>query len=686
MTTETMERTAAQPRRKDNGQWTAEGATRVLRRGAHETYSTASQLRRQLLPHATAGTVLASGLAAQAITAHGISPTAIATTVAAAGFPTAVGVWRFVKSRSPQWARRVLLGGLFSAAWLTAAPFGVGHADAGLLVAAEYALAARWWQVNRLGYPNTSSTPAEQVPLVEVPPGENEPAGDEDPRAPIARQIVTDWHEFIGSTKGALPGSSLANPSYTAHTIAFDLMLSRGQQSLRTALGVLERISSGLNIHSSRLIIEQEDADPQSSQPARCRFQVVTNSPIHGDVNFDGPRRHGGLLDLGPYADGSGEAQYRLYTPGSMWSGVIIGGTGIGKSRVVENVVISALSGGDTEYWFIDPQRGVSSPALAEHANWFVSMDQAGDMLKAATAILEARGEEASVEGWTGFTPSPDRPGLLIVIEECHNVFANHEAAEQWAKIAREGRKVGIAILVISQYPGLLTFGGNEALRSSVMEGNALVLRSTSRQTGQLMAGLQVDPMDLPKIPGYAYVQGSDETGVRTAPFRNRNTGESAGEWLVAQPRAGLETLAATATTLAGNAYTDRHASSDTGRAASAARVQALREGRLPDGLTSAAQKAAPSKQVGEVGVVVEFPRAITPEDLTRPAGPAAQATFELTDSHRAVLDAVAEGADRPADVEQAVGLSHRQVAYLLRELVDAGYLTQPKYGRYQAA
>src|SRR5690606_1047262 len=114
---------------------------------------------------------------------------------------------------------------------------------------------------------------------------------------------------------------------------------------------------------------------------AALRLQVITNSPIAGDVVFDGPRRDGGLLELGPSADGSGEAVYRLYTPGSMWSGVSIGGTGIGEGRLVEHIVIAALSGGDTEFWYLDPARGGSSPALAGHADWFVSMDQTDDML-----------------------------------------------------------------------------------------------------------------------------------------------------------------------------------------------------------------------------------------------------------------------------------------------------------------
>lgn len=654
----------------------AEGLAGLLQRAQRDTKATVWRLRRQALPHAVTGAVLGGGLAAEAVCASGgASPGTVAAGIAATTFPIAAGVAAWVRKRRPRWARRVLLGGLLSAAWLTMAPFGVTPGDAGVLLAGEYALAARWWQLNRLGYPGPTLPEEEE-------PAEGEPT--------LAEQIIADWNTYVACVGGPLPESRLCNPEVTPHTIAFDLMLWRGRQTFTTAVSALEKIAGGLGRNISALIIEPDPAAPEESSEARCRFQVVTNSPIRGNVDFTGPRRRGGLLDLGPYADGSGEAPWRLYTPGSMWSGVIIGGTGIGKSRVVENIVISAVSGGDTEFWYLDPNRGGSSPALAKHADWFVTMDNADDMLAAGIAALDGRAEENAAEGWTGFTPSPQRPGLLIIVEECHNPFSNKKAAVQWARIAREGRKVGIALLCISQYSGIVTFGNVEPLRSNVMEGNAIALRTTSNSAGQLMPGLMVDPKTLPKIPGYAYVQGSEETGNRTAPFRNRNTlvpdDDAPGEWLKAQPRPGLDRLTTTATLAAGAAYQDRNITSNTGRDAASARVKELREGRLPAGFGAASQRQAEQQeQVGEMGVIVEFPQPLTLADLAEPATPTA-AALELGDSHRTVLAAVAVGKSRPVEIEQATGLSHRRVAELLKELVVAGHLIQPKYGRYERA
>jgi hypothetical protein len=648
--------------------FTVEGAVARFR---SDTYDTALRLRAQIAPHAVTGAVLATGLGMDATVAAGaVSAPTMALAAAGLSAPTVAGLVLRARQRGSEWVRRLLIGGASAMGWLVAAPYGVEPVSIAALVAGEYVLAARWWQTRRPGYPANADDLADEA---EAPP-------EPEALTPI-EQIIADWDEFVACSGGPLERSRLIAPQAHRHGYAFTLQLRRGQQTLTTAIAALDKLASGLDCGVDQIILESH---PVLKGEANCRFQLITNSPISGDVVFDGPRRRGGMLELGPYADGSGEALYRLYTPGSMWSGVIIGGTGIGKSRVVENIVISALSGGDTEYWYLDPARGGSSPALAEHADWFVTMDQVDDMLDAALAELDARAEENAVERWTGFTPSAERPGLLIVVEECHNPFEDSGRAKKAGRIAREGRKLGMALLCISQYPGLVTFGGNEALRSSVMEGNALVLRSTSNQAKGLMPGLTVDPKTLPKIPGYAYVQGSEETGVRTAPFRNRNTepdgGPGAGRWLAAQPRPGLDQLMVTATLAAGTAYQDRHTSATTGRAGSRARIEALRNGHLPADMLKG---TTDTTEVPTAAQVIQFPAFRIVE---RAATPTTTHTEDLSASHRAVLAAVTAGATRPADIEKAVGLKHRRVAAILADLVASGHLTKTGHGRYQRA
>ena len=648
------------------GRWNVEGTISRVRADA---YDTAVRLRTQIAPHAITGSILVAGLGMDAVVAAGgVSAPAMALMAGAASATSVAGMVLRARRRGSEWARRILLGGAAATGWLVAAPYGVDTVGVAALVAGEYAVAARWWQTRRPGYPTDS--PAEKAPVLEPVP---------EPLTPV-EQIVADWDEYIACQGGPLQNSRLIAPQKHKHGYAFTLQLWRGRHTLTNAIAALDRLASGLACRVDEIIVESH---PLLKDEASCRFQFLTSSPIAGNLVFDGPRRSGGLLDLGPYADGSGEAQYRLYTPGSMWSGVIIGGTGIGKSRVAENIVISAISGGDTVYWFIDGQNGSSSPALRDNADWYGGNTDAPSIADAAVAILDARSEENAVMGWTGFTPSPRRPGLLIVIDESHNPFKESVEADKYARIAREGRKVGLGLLVIDQFPHVKTFGGSEELRSSVMEGNALVFRSTSHSTGQLMPGLTVDPKTLPKIPGYGYVQGSEETGLRTAPFRNRDTNAPGGpgpsRWLAAQKTPELDVLSATATLAAGTAYQDRRTSTTTGQAGSRARVEALRNGHLPADMLKGTTGTA---QAPTIAQVIEFPtfKLIEQGPSTTREG------SELSSSHQAVLDAVNAGCARPADIEQRVGLKHRRVAAILADLVQSGRLTKTGHGRYQAA
>jgi hypothetical protein len=481
--------------------WESSGAVVKTQR---DLASTLWRLRRQMVPHLAASGVATAGLAAHSIAASGGVPAPLlALAAAAGGGATTFAAWKTMLKRRPRWANRVLAAGAVASAWLATTPFGMTVEQAGLLLAADYAIGAGWWKANRIGYPRaeTLEEPAEQ-------------------QVSEADEIIADWEEFVACDGGPLPRSRVVSPQITPHTIAFELEFWRGRNGLSTAFANLEKIAGGLDRDIDEIIVEGLPKIPgQRRSAARARFQVITDSPIAGDVAFTGPRREGGSCYLGPFADGAGEAAWRGYTSGSMWSGVIIGGTGIGKSRVVENLAISMLSGGDTIIIYVDPQGGVSSPALAEHAHLFIPGADIDLLLDALLAGVAARGEENAAEGWTGFTPSPGRPGVLTIVEECHRPFADKNVATKASYVAREGRKVGFGIVAVSQYPGLVTFGNNEALRSSIMEGNGIVLRSTSNQTKGLMPGLDVDPKTLPKIPDTPTSSAAPRTG--HAPHRS---------------------------------------------------------------------------------------------------------------------------------------------------------------------
>lgn len=370
-----------------------------------------------------------------------------------------------------------------------------------------------------------------------------------------------------------------------------------------------------------------------------------------------------GDISIGPFADGDGEALYHLYSGGGMWSGVLIGGTGIGKSRVIESITIGAMASGCTVVWFIDPQGGASSPALAKHADWFVEESGAHTMLDAALRIGSARAKENMYEGWTGFTPSLARPGLLIVIDECHKIFTPAFAAA-WSGVAREFRKVGVALLGASQYPGLETFGGNEALRSSIMAGNVIAMRTVSKSAGQIMAGLQIDPQTLPNIKGYGWLQDTDPDG-RSAPFRNRLAVDP-DAWMAAQPKITLDTFAATA---AGDTYRRRAEIADAQREDLRVFIESLRNGVMPT-QTPMRETGRPNLRVVE-DAELDMPAALQPA----PDG--------LSEAERAICSALADGAEAPKDLAEVTGYTERHVNNLLKPLIDRRIAVKIGRGRY---
>lgn len=670
---------------------------------------TAWRLRRQSIPHIVTGSVYLGGLAEHAMVANGHPARTVITVSAFLSAASVPAVYNWVKKIRKRWTKRATIAAAVAGTWLSfVAPFSAGPLSAAALVVAELVLAAGYWRATRIPYPDSSQRSAMERARQMREDGPF--GGAPTPTLSLAQQTMADWRKFIASSSGPVPDSGITNPEERQYTIAFDGTLSRGKQSFSTLLMAMPKIASGLDTRVENLIFEttfddlkpEEESDGVHASEARFKFQLVTNSPIRGNIEFTGPRRDGGTLYLGPYADGSGEAPYRLYTPGSMWSGVVIGGTGSGKSRLLENVALSAISSGDTVVIYIDPQRGTSSPVLANCAHWFGTMDDAPFILEALLAAMAAREEENAAEGWTGFNASPERPGILTIIDESHRVF--EQDGTRWSWVAREGRKLGFSLLAADQYPGLKTFGNEEPLRSSIMEGNSFVLRSTSRQTGQLMPGLMVDPLSLPKIPGYAYVNGSEENGARTAPFRNRNTrpmhmtDEEAMRWLTnwfdAQPMPDLDPLVKTAIAFseAGEAYEARSKSETDRRDRALARVEALRKGLNPDEVapTSVQMLTLTRKRpvVTDHGEVVNFPDAITEAVLVGDEAYSDDGTIvrkrkPLTESQRLILTAVAAGATMPSAIERAVDLSKRQVHNLLKELVERGELYQPEYGQY---
>jgi energy-coupling factor transporter ATP-binding protein EcfA2 len=563
------------------------------------------------------------------------------------------------KNRGLRW--RVALAAGFAASWLTVTVWrGIDWTGATVLFGGGWLLSAFWLRRYR---PTVTAKQAQT----------------------IGRSYGQLWRNNVACSGGVAPGSRVLNSQPVLDEdrekigVGLTVELVAGKQTIGDLHSRITRIAGGLKTRVANLVIEDlPDQHPDDDDPNLIRVQIITKSPIRETVFFTEPRWSGGEILLGPYADGVGEATFRLYTRKSMWGGFILGSTGSGKSRLMEAIALVARSMSNTVIVYIDGQDGASSPTLKKHADWFGGREEAPEILTALERIYSDRNQENIDRDLTGFTPSKERPGILVIVDECHEIFANSKMAKRWGNLSRAGRKVGVALLASSQAVDLPVFGNYGPLRDSLYAGNKIVMHLESRESKQLVTGLEMDPADLPgDMPGYGYTVQSTESGGRTAPFRGYFLPDAEDleedpeipvptleQWMWQIPSVGLDAPARTA---AGKAYSDR--------AKKAREKRQLWEGRRRGEIPWETHEAAESVQESLEFPAPSFGTFVDPDALTEP--------------QQRLLDVIRDGVERPKAMREATQWSETRVRQLLGELIDRGAIQRVGKGpqtRYQLA
>lgn len=558
----------------------------------------------------------------------------------------------------------------------------------------------RWWAARALPYTPPAPAPA---PAAEPEP---EPEPDPEPEPGRADRIRGDWDEYVNITGGPLPGAQLVPVEEKRHTVIFDLGFVRGKQALFHANNNIELIASGLDVDEPDLIFE---AHPTHRSASRARLTVITGTPLGKSVPYPGPQldRATGEIRVGPFTDGEDTATWRAFTDNSFHGGHICGVKGSGKSRVADVVVHSLLADGRTVVWYGDPQQGASSAALSAHSDW-VTRDLARikAMLEAAVVVMEHREMENAADGLDGFTPSAERPALLIVIDESATACRDAEVKALMMSIAEKGRKTGVALLTLSQQLDLPAFGGEESLRNNIIGGNLFMLHTTTRNTKDLIGGVTagVDPSKLPPTPGYAYrIARPDKDGNisgRSAPFRAYHLGDAKGaskEWFDQIPltaRAQLDQGAVSALDEAGTGYAERHVTAERDLARMKAIIERRRKG-LPDnafGRETGAVDPAPTRPKladhSAFNVPVFGGGTINTEPGATGAATAVLTRDPLTALPRAarnVYEQLQLGWWRPAEICDATDYGDSWVDTQLKALINAGLAVKVSQGHYHA-
>jgi predicted ATPase len=540
--------------------------------------------------------------------------------------------------------------------------------------------------------------------------------------APSQDDYVQLWKANLGDHGKALAGSYLCDPQPVPGVgLRYTLELVPGKQNVNTVQGCDVRGALRLGPLQS-VIVERH---PTEAEPT-CQVTVVTSSPVVNDQVWPGPDyafdSAAGSVNMGPFVDGDGVACWSVYRSNGMFGGFIQGAPGSGKSRLLETIAVACASSKThpTIVWFGCGQGGASSKLLRENAdNVATTGDDMLEMLKQAERVMAVNAAENEAWGFEGFNPGRQivtehsaacdaadgvgcrcqpkevvREGLLIIVDEFQNFVSKkrHPKAddiqERMSRISREGRKVGVALVLATQAPTLqASFGDGkfaDPLRMCILEGNGVILRSRSKDILYVF-GVAVDPATFPKLPGYGFLT-DPMPGARSAPYRAYRVTDAAIErWLRIFTWRSLPTRQAR---YVGKTYLCRNDKKTARRAKTRKLLADLDSGatELFASVEEAMQEAAAAVAkegdlvFGEM-ILVPAPAAptFTPWKPASKLSAAAQAVL-------AVLDGPGGGDQLRKRVMEETGRSKVGVHGGITELLEKGLIEKTDHGTYRRA
>lgn len=417
------------------------------------------------------------------------------------------------------WRRTWWSAGIGAAAWVSAAS-AIGPASwsmSATLAAGSAAASAGWLRAHAVADPGT----VEPKRFIDPDPEPEE--------EPLSEILARRWAEAIGRKGGVVPGSVLTGCTELPNALQWMIQTPPGSVSFDQLLAARPRIAAGLRQSLAKVIIE-----PIADDESAAMLSVITRDVLAEGVPYLGPRYRDHRVPIGPYADGTGEADYVAVDGVGCRNGLATGAPGSGKSAFLEAVALGLKASG---CWYVlfgdgDPSGG-SSPLLNRLADWAAAgPDQVLAQLEALERLLVVRSalKNTLTAGPDG-TPIPitdptqqvplremlpcsEFPGVVWILDELHRLtqdewLKDRKFAARLEKLARIGRKYGIVILAGTQSLLADDFGGNTKLRAYLSDRNCFVFRNPNKTEQHAVAGLRIAPSSLPTGGGYAYSTGT---------------------------------------------------------------------------------------------------------------------------------------------------------------------------------
>ncbi len=277
-----------------------------------------------------------------------------------------------------------------------------------------------------------------------------------------------------------LAGSRVQSAIVDLWGYRFRLGLGLGQ-TVEDAVSAVPRLESALGTTRGGIRVQPV----ATKQANRAEVRVIETDPHADAITWPGPSITSITqpVKLGLFEDGN-----PVRVPLLRRHGLFAGMSGAGKSGGV-NVLLGELSAcQDVILWAIDLKRGMELQPWSSCIDRLATTPQEAEaLLGDAVVILDGRADDLTRRGERVWEPSPERPALLIVIDEYAELASEAPRAIDYAdSIARRGRAPTVNLIAATQRPSKDAMG-KSAVRSQM--DVRLCFRVREPRDGDLILG-----------------------------------------------------------------------------------------------------------------------------------------------------------------------------------------------------
>jgi hypothetical protein len=267
------------------------------------------------------------------------------------------------------------------------------------------------------------------------------------------------WPEIARAV--GLAGSQIMSATVDVWGWRARLRLARGQ-TISDVIARLPAIESGLGAFRGALRV----LPTLDGLANRCELRVLDSDPHADAITWPGPSISSITepIDLGPFEDAS-PCRVLFLRRHAIFGGT----TGSGKSGGLNVLLANLTACSDVVIWAIDLKRGMELGPWHECIDRLATTpDEATALLHDAVAIMEARAAYLAFIGRRVWEPTPERPALVILIDEYAELSEQAPDAMRYTdSIARLGRAVAETLVAATQRPTQKAMGQG-AVRSQM--------------------------------------------------------------------------------------------------------------------------------------------------------------------------------------------------------------------------